>query len=103
MEIRILEAHLVSAQVEAVALVSEEVVSVVEAPVAAFKHNKGRVFGLSLLFFFVLLILPLNLDTASEVFNTRLLVIRDATVFTAALILIAAPLLSDILDILIVF
>ena len=46
-----MEAHLVSAQVEAVALVSEEVVSVVEVPVAASKHNKWRVFGLSLFYF----------------------------------------------------
>ena len=45
------EAHLVSAQVEAVALVSEEAVSVVEVPVAASKYNEGRVFGLSLFYF----------------------------------------------------
>ena len=83
------------------AALGQEAVSVAEEPVAASKNNKGRVRKLSL--FFVLLILHLNLDTASEVFNTRLLVIHDATVLTAALILIAAPLLSDILDILIVF
>ena len=47
MEIRILEAHLVSAQVEAVAgaLVSEEAVSVEEEPVADSKHNKRESFS----------------------------------------------------------
>ena len=103
MEIRILEAHLASAQAEAVvgALVSEEAVSVAEAPVAASKYNKGRVFGLSI-FYFALFILLLKIDSALEVLNACLLIEINKPILMPTFIKITTPFFRKVLNIVLV-